>query len=33
MIEASEEPGVIAAATAEGRLEKLRTFKSEIEQC
>lgn len=33
MIEASEEPGVIAAATAEGRLEKLRTFKTEIEQC
>jgi dynein heavy chain len=33
MIEASEEPGVIAAATAEGRLEKLKTFEAEIETC
>jgi dynein heavy chain len=33
MIEASEEPGVIAAATADGRLEKLKTFEAEIETC
>jgi dynein heavy chain len=33
MIEASEEPGVIAAATADGRLEKLRSFEAEIETC
>lgn len=33
MMEACEEPGVIAAATAEGRLEKLRSFEAEIEVC
>lgn len=33
MIEASEEPGVIAAATSDGRLEKLKGFESEIEIC
>lgn len=33
MIEASEEPGVIAAATADGRLEKLKSFEAEIETC
>ena len=33
MLEASEEPGAIAAATAEGRLEKLKTFEIEIETC
>jgi len=31
MIEVSEDPGVIAAATAEGRLEKLSVFEAEIE--
>jgi len=33
MLEASEEPGVITAATAEGRLDKLNIFESEIESC
>jgi len=33
MIEASEEPGVIAAATSDGRLEKLKSFETEIETC
>jgi dynein heavy chain len=33
MLEAYEEPGVIAAATAEGRLDKLNIFESEIESC
>jgi dynein heavy chain len=33
MLEAQEEPGVITAATAEGRLDKLKQFESEIESC
>jgi dynein heavy chain, axonemal len=33
MIEASEDAGVISCATADGRLEKLRTFEMEIETC
>lgn len=33
MREAQEEPGVVAAATFDGRDELLNTFHAEIEQC
>jgi dynein heavy chain len=33
MLEAQDEPGVINAATAEGRLDKLKMFEAEIGAC